>query len=131
MALLFQLRQTLSGFAEAWHLWPRKEAKKDAEKAWGQKVTSEAIESKVFAAMQWQVPMLEEREPKYRPLLASWLRGERWEDERPAPPKPAPMPDWQRAQLDQVMEQSRKTQEVKRLIAEGMTREDAFKKVWP
>lgn len=87
MALLLQLTQPVAhGFSTAWALWPRKEAKKDAEKAWHQKVTTPTTEARVFAALEWQVPMLLEREPQYRPLFASWLRGERWDDERPVTP---------------------------------------------
>lgn len=89
MALLLQLTQKLAhGFSTAWAMWPRKEAKKDAEKAWNQKVTTPDTEDKVFESFKWQIPMLLERDPQYRPLFASWLRGERWEDEQPAPPKP-------------------------------------------
>lgn len=102
MALLLQLTQKLAhGFQSAWTIWPRKEAKKDAEKAWKQKVTTPETEGKVFQAFEWQIPMLLEREPQYRPLLASWLRGERWEDEQPAPAK-APLTDEQKRTLARI-----------------------------
>jgi hypothetical protein len=89
MALLLQLTQKLShGFTAVWTRWPRKEARKDAAKAWTQLDPSPDLESEIHQALDWQIPMLLEREPKYRPLLASWLRGERWTDEKPTPKTP-------------------------------------------
>lgn len=89
MALLFQLSQKLAqGFEDFWAIWVRKEAKLDAKKAWNQKVTTPEIEDKVFKAMEWQGPIFMQRETQFRPLAATWLRGERWEDEPPQPPTP-------------------------------------------
>lgn len=134
MALFLQLTQKLSqGFSAAWIRWPRKEAKKDAEKAWGQKVKTPETEEKIHGALDWQLPILEQREPQYIPLFATWLRGERWEDEPPTPAKPrAPvLSPRQASEVTRITDQLNKTEEVKRLMREeGLTREDASRRVF-
>jgi hypothetical protein len=68
-------------FADFWKLYPRREAKKDAEKAWGklsEDQKKKAIESIPVHAKCW---CNECREKHFIPLPASWLRGERFEDE--------------------------------------------------
>jgi hypothetical protein len=83
MALLFQLTQKLSqGFSEFWIRWPRKVARKEAEKAWNQEVTAED-EPAIHAALDWQVPIFERRDPERIPHAATWIRGRRWDDEPP------------------------------------------------
>ena len=70
----------LDEFAIFWQAYPRKEAKADAMKAWVSPkikidlaVILKAIEAKK-ATGDWF-------ETQYIPLPASWLRGERWNDE--------------------------------------------------
>lgn len=108
MALLLQLSQKLAhGFQMFWDRWPRKVAKLEAEKAWKQVVTPED-EEPIQKALDWQVPIFEQREPEYRPHAATWIRGRRWEDEKPSAPKPTPtrsrttdqLPDWQRRAIE-------------------------------
>lgn len=92
MALLLQLSQKLAqGFGAFWVRWPRKVAKLEAEKAWKQVVTPED-EEPIHAALDWQVPVFEQRDPERVPHAATWLRGRRWEDEQPAPPRPKTAP---------------------------------------
>lgn len=129
MTLLFELRQKLSqGFLAAWMRWPRKQARKDAEKAWGQKVTSPEIDEKIQIALDWQVPMLEQREPQYIPLFATWLRGERWEDEPPTKPKTINRPI--AAVIPMVQQQMDATARIKALIAAGVDPEQAKQDVY-
>lgn len=111
MALLLQLTQKLAhGFDAFWMRWPRKVAKVEATKAWKQVVTPED-EPLIHAALDWQVPVFEQRDPERVPHAATWLRGRRWEDEPPAKakvpqaqltrhaqlgiaPRPEPSPEW-------------------------------------
>lgn len=68
-----------------WAAYPRKEAKKDALKAWMQMTADQkfcARESIALHARYWSVTG---RQRHYTPLAASWLRGERWSDELPMP----------------------------------------------
>lgn len=74
-------------------IYPRKENKPDAFKAWGQ-VKAESHLDDIKSAINWQVvsDQWTKENGKYIPLPASYLRGRRWEDERttskPAPKKP-------------------------------------------
>lgn len=85
MALLLQLTQRLSqGFGSFWARWPRRVARLEATKAWDQVVKDDPeTEEQIHAALDWQVPMFEEREVRHIPHAATWLRGRRWEDEQP------------------------------------------------
>jgi hypothetical protein len=64
-------------FDEFYRLYPRKEAKVDARKAWAQ-VTKKVDPQTIIdglAAYSFGP------DKKFHPLPASWLRGQRWEDE--------------------------------------------------
>ncbi len=67
-------------FSEFWSGYPRKQAKLDAQKAWSKMDDcrrQKAIEMLPEHCKRWD-------DPQYIPLAASWLRGERYEDEFPA-----------------------------------------------
>ena len=109
MALLFQLTQKLAhGFQAFWDRWPRKVAKLEAEKAWKKHVTP-ADEEPIQKALDWQVPILEARDPEHRPHAATWIRGRRWEDEPPPEKREKPtqtpsrsfdsLPEWQQRSI--------------------------------
>lgn len=68
-------------FEDFWKVWPKRLAKKDAQKAWLR--VPETAHPKILRAIvaakrteQWQ-----KDDGQFIPLPASWLRGERWEDE--------------------------------------------------
>ncbi len=67
-------------FDAFWSRYPRREARKDALKAWGQ-VRGDRFLGEILEALDWQVPRWTDR--RYVPLPATYLRGERWTDERP------------------------------------------------
>ena len=106
MALLFQLTQKLAqGFQAFWVRWPRKVGKLEAEHAWKKHVKPED-EEPIQAALDWQIPIFEAREPEYIPHAKTWIRNRRWEDE---PPKSKPtttpsrsfdsLPEWQQRSI--------------------------------
>lgn len=131
MALLFQLTQKLSqGFSAAWARWPRKDKKIDAEKAWNQKVKDVETEDKIHTAFDWQIPILLEREPQYRPLLGSWLRGEEWNNEPPTPKSPTPNLRIAKAVPLMAQQQLDAASRIKSLIATGVSPEDARQRVY-
>jgi hypothetical protein len=68
-------------FADFWRAYPRRVAKKDAERAW-LKIAAECY-PKIFAAIAKAKRSDDWRrdEGRYIPYPASWLRGERWDDE--------------------------------------------------
>lgn len=74
-------------FEQFWSAYPRREAKKDARRAWHQ-VDGDAHLVAILAALRWQCASEQWTKAggQYVPLPASYLRGERWEDEPPALP---------------------------------------------
>lgn len=72
----------MTPFEQFYASYPRREARKDAEKAWRQ-VNGDKHINAILAALQWQVPDYMSRERHFRPLPATYLRGERWTDEKP------------------------------------------------
>ena len=71
-------------FLRVWQPYPRKESKKDAQKAWIQLDPDEALINTILASLEWQVVLWAERSDWYTPpLFATYIRGERWTDERP------------------------------------------------
>lgn len=68
-------------FDEFWKLYPRREAKADAIKAW-RKIKPEEVEPiltavpKHASSVSWL-----KNDGQYIPLPASWLNARRWEDE--------------------------------------------------
>lgn len=64
-------------FEDFWSQFPKKVAKKDAQKAWARMTAGEkalAVAAIPKHAERWD-------DPAYIPHPASWLRGERWTDE--------------------------------------------------
>lgn len=99
-------------FSEFYARYPRREARKDAEKAWKQ-VNGDAHFDAILAALAWQAPLYLKREREHRPLPATYLRGERWTDEPPEADRAAaalakPKPAWyEQAMAHAVQKQGR------------------------
>lgn len=96
-------------FDNFWDLYPNRNAKKDAFKAWTKLDPSPALQEKIAAALIQQLTtraaktMRRQWVPEW-PLPASWLRGERWTDEiappaRPAAPRRNPFADGEEIEL--------------------------------
>ena len=67
-----------------WSLYPRREAKKDALRAWS-KISGSEHNAILEAVVAWRnVWRQQNRCTQHIPLPASWLNGERWTDEIPA-----------------------------------------------
>ena len=78
-------------FDDFWCLYPRRVAKKDATKVWN-KLTDDQRMQAVVAMATWRKLFLD-RNPEHIPHAATWLNGERWDDEPPRgavynPPEP-------------------------------------------
>lgn len=82
-------------FESFWGLYPRRLAKKDAERAWLKIPPFKYID--VMHALKKHVLMWEQKgtEKQFIPYPASWLRGERWTDEIDLAPE-MPQCDWNR-----------------------------------
>lgn len=82
----------MSDFGIFWAHYPRKVAKKDAQKAWSKLTSAQkqaAMEALPKHIKRWDDPI-------FIPYPASWLNGERWEDELEEC-KPKAQNDWWRS----------------------------------
>lgn len=71
------------GFAAFWDAYPRHESKKDAYKAWCQLQPDERVKEHIHVALLWQRQQRTwQKGTEWIPLAATYLRGERWTDER-------------------------------------------------
>ena len=68
-------------FADFWCLYPRHEAKKDARRAWA-KIPAAQHVLILTALVDWR-PVWRDKDVQFICLPATYLRGERWEDELP------------------------------------------------
>lgn len=72
---------SLPTFLDFWLLYPRRVAKKDAARAWMKLTPEQQIEA-VTAMVEWR-RIWQTKDVEYLPHPATWLNGERWEDEVP------------------------------------------------
>lgn len=71
------------GFEQFWVRYPRRDARIDAYKAWRQLRPSPQTKADIFDALVWQIPLHQwEDRRQFCPLPATYLRNERWTDER-------------------------------------------------
>lgn len=70
------------GFVMFWAAYPKRKARKDAEKAWSQVRGDDHVEA-ILAALAWQTQQADwlKEGGQFVPYPASYLRGERWTDE--------------------------------------------------
>jgi hypothetical protein len=77
-------------FDQWWAIYWRKVAKKPAQKAFQKAVKTPERFEQVMAATRAQTPTMMAREPDKRPHGATWINGERWNDEPSTPAKKPP-----------------------------------------
>ena len=72
------------GFTRFWECYPNRVSKKEARAAWFTLNPTPALVDRIVAALEWQVPanQWDGAKADYAPHPASWLRAERWTDER-------------------------------------------------
>jgi hypothetical protein len=75
-------------FDTFWQLWPRREGKANAVKAW-QKATKKISEAELLDKARAYVTSPTVPQTQFVPHAATWLNGERWNDE-PEAAKPDP-----------------------------------------
>jgi hypothetical protein len=75
--------QTDDRFVDFWTIYPRKEAKAAARKAWTSAIKKTTVEVLVTAAERYRDQP--DREPKFTAHASTWLNQERWTDQ-PSPP---------------------------------------------
>lgn len=72
-------QKSTEGFDEFWNAYPRKENKGAARKAWAKALAKADAPTIVAAALAYRDDP--NREAEYTAHAASWLNGERWDDE--------------------------------------------------
>lgn len=74
----------MEAFDAFWAVFPRRQAKADALKAWKKLNPSAELVAQIMAAIEWQSQSQAWLKDggQYVPLPGSWIRGERWTDER-------------------------------------------------
>lgn len=103
-----QTESMIVDFSDFWGMYPRRVAKKDARKAWD-KITPKLHSQILTALFEWSRIWKDRGEIEYIPYPASWLNGERWEDEYPPHHRPY-------TARQHVQEQSKPTDEKERKL---------------
>jgi hypothetical protein len=71
-------------FSRFWAMYPNRVGKKDARKAWAELSPGPAMVDRICEALDWQVIQWRQQGDWYTPPYpASYLRAERFDDERP------------------------------------------------
>ncbi len=91
MAVQVQVPLFVDEFDTFWNLYPRRQAKLDARKAWSKLNPSQELVQAILAAVEVQKRSQEWRKDggQWVPLPASWLRAGRWMDEVKVPVEPS------------------------------------------
>jgi len=86
------MNELVSDFDLFWQAFPKRQKKADARKAWNQLSPDTALVQRILDALVWQKtqPNWLKDGGQFIPLPASWLRGERWEDEPVSLPQFSP-----------------------------------------
>lgn len=80
-----------------WRCYPRRKSKGDAQKAWRQTAADRPPIERLLYALDQAKREWENREVKYWPYPATWLRAHGWLDEEDPQPAMDPlMADWYR-----------------------------------
>lgn len=86
-----------TSFETFYSAYPKKRARRDAEKAWAKLKPDEALLETIMQALEAekQSPDWQKNNGQFIPYPASWLNGRRWEDQpaRASPPRPAVFED--------------------------------------
>ena len=73
-------------FTQFWQVWPRKNAKKDAEKSWASAI-KRASPQQIYDAAAVYAAHPHRPARQYVPYAATWLRSDRWNDPPPEAPE--------------------------------------------
>ncbi len=78
----------MTGFDTFWQVWPRKVCKRDARHAF-ERINGDVELDTILVAVAEQAQAGVLRNSKWTPHPATWLNGERWEDELPQDEEPS------------------------------------------
>ncbi len=80
----------MSEFDEFWSLYPRRIAKRAAQKAWEKEMKAGTDPKLIIHGLRRQLPYFASRDEQFIPHAATWLNQGRFEDEVKAPQRPQP-----------------------------------------
>jgi len=100
-------------FDEFWTEYPRKVARKDAERAWGRLTTADKLNALDAIPKHIEYWAACDTERQFIPYPASWLNGYRFHDELEMP-KPKADPGWMKSEAGIIAEGKRRGLEPKR-----------------
>lgn len=104
-------------FDDFWLMYPKRMARRDAEKAWARIGPDERVAALV-ALVKWRKVWLARGEIQYVPHAATWLNGARWEDELPEQAQMGPQhASHVAATMPEPAERGAMPQEVRDLLA--------------
>ena len=104
-------------FEDFWLMYPKRVARRDAEKAWA-RVGHEERVAALVALVKWRRVWLARGEIQYVPHAATWLNGARWEDELPEQAQMGPQhASHVAATMPEQAERGAMPQEVRDLLA--------------
>lgn len=86
-AIIAETANASTPFDDFWLLYPKRWAKKDARKAWDR--IDPSLHNRIFIALVRWRQVWRNKEVEFLPHPATWLNGERWEDELPDGALPA------------------------------------------
>lgn len=78
--MTLQSRHEIS-FADFWELYPRKQSKRAAEKAWHREIKAGADPREIIEGLRRQLPGFARKDKQFIPHPSTWLNQARWEDE--------------------------------------------------
>lgn len=111
LSMMVDVRPQQSFDQQFWPAYPRKDKKKDAEKAWAQLLPDAPTVDAIVTALGWQCQQKAWRgEKHFIPLPGTYIRGEYWKNEPPPhikrllAEKPAPLDDQTREHVWHVQQ---------------------------
>lgn len=80
-AVLFEYKEADERFAQFYAKYPRHIARKNAEKAWAKLKVDDMLFEQIMQALEKALVQPQWQKKEYIPYAATWLNGERWNDE--------------------------------------------------
>ena len=112
-------------FEAFWALYPRKEGKHDAVKAWKKNKQKIPKLEKLKAALDWQ-KTTDQWQRGIIPHATTWLNGHRWQDDQPVPPRYRDPPPPEMSYPDEPPEISEETRQQIAVMKEQLARRKAM-----
>lgn len=71
----------MSDFQDFWAIYPRRVAKRAAQKAWDKEMKAGTDPDSIIAGLRRQIPIFARKDEQFIPHASTWIHSGRWEDE--------------------------------------------------